>query len=112
MNNLPGTPYPHNVGGVVVQPKGVVFAGDLTQNGTPAQWKTFVRLYGHTGGDGLLKYPIYAFTGNHDRLTPFCRAVMDGVAKRHGRLEYSWDWDVTPTPRGDLAVRVELLRRF
>ncbi len=26
--------------------------------------------------------------------------------------EYSWDWQVQPTPRGDLAVKVELFRRF
>ena len=45
-----------------------------------------------TGRDGLLKYPVYECSGNHDRDMLFYAPVLSGVKKRHGRLTYSWDW--------------------
>lgn len=92
MNALPGRAYPLQLGGKVARPKGVLMAGDLTDNGRMSEWRTFVKLYGLTGRDALLKYPLYECTGNHDRIALLIRPVLDGVRKRHGRLEYSWDW--------------------
>jgi cytolysin (calcineurin-like family phosphatase) len=55
-----------------------------------------LKLYGLTGKDGLLKYPVYECTGNHDRWTPlsylFRRPVIEAVRRRHGGLLYSWDF--------------------
>lgn len=92
MNALPGRAYPWRLSGKVAKPKGVLIAGDLTDNGRMSEWRTFVKLYGLTGTDALLKYPVYECTGNHDRAPLLIRPVLDGVRKRHGRLEYSWDW--------------------
>ncbi|MHC4715843.1 MAG: hypothetical protein ACYS5V_02640, partial [Planctomycetota bacterium] len=92
MNSLPGTPYPPAVGGRVARPKGVLTAGDLTERGHLSQWRQFVAHYGLTGKDGLLKYPVYEGTGNHDRDVPLIQPVISGVRKRHGGLTYSWDW--------------------
>ena len=111
MNTLPGTPYPWGVRGKVDEPRGVLIPGDLTDFGTPGQWKTYVRLFGLTGTEGLLRYPVYEGTGNHDRYMPLYKPVLKGVRRRQiptsmpasrpvtswpaarGRLEYSWDWD-------------------
>lgn len=92
MNALPGTAYPARVGGVVAAPRGVLIAGDLTEGGTAAQWRQFAAHYGLTGAEGVLKYPVYEGTGNHDRDLIVLRPVLDGVRKRHGALTYSWDW--------------------
>ena len=92
MNSLPGEPYPPAVGGKVAEPLGVLIAGDLTEHGRGSQWKQFVEHYGLTGSDGLLKYPVYEGTGNHDRDVPLFRPVLAGVSRRHGGLTYSWDW--------------------
>ncbi len=92
MNSLPGTPYPPAIGGKVASPKGVLIAGDLTERGHLSQWRQFVAHYGLTGADGLLRYPVYEGTGNHDRDVPLLQPVLSGVRKRHGRLTYSWDW--------------------
>ena len=92
MNSLPGTAYPPRIGGAVARPKGVLIAGDLTEDGTLAQWKQFVAHYGLTGGDGLLAYPVYEGTGNHDRESFLFQPVLSGVRKRHGSLTYSWDF--------------------
>jgi hypothetical protein len=92
MNSLPGTVYPAAIGGTVGVPRGVLHVGDITDFGTPWDWQDFVRLYGLTGKDGLLKYPIYEATGNHDRLLLFNTFITSAVAARHGGLPYSWDW--------------------
>ncbi len=97
MNALPGTPWPADVGGKVAEPKAVIVAGDLTDFGSAGQWQTFAKLYGHTGDDGLLAYPVLAGTGNHDRRTPIYRPALAGVKRRHGGLRYGVDW-------GDLRV--------
>jgi len=100
MHALPGMPYPPEIGGVVAVPRGVLIAGDLTEDGRndpgARQWDTFVRLYGLLGGDGLLKYPVYEATGNHDRYVPARfgrrRHVLEAVRRRHGALTYAVDW--------------------
>ena len=92
MNALPGTAYPPAIGGAVGRPRGVLIAGDLTEDGLGRQWKQFVSDYGLTGRDGLLRYPVFEGTGNHDRHALLFRPVLDGVRKRHGGLTYSWDW--------------------
>lgn len=91
MNALPGTAMPAGAG-VVRNPLGVLIAGDLTDRGRSAQWQQFVEHYGLTGSDGLLNYPVYECTGNHDRKSFISRPVLDAVRKRHGDLVYSWDW--------------------
>ncbi len=94
MNDLPGRPYPPEIGGFVAAPAGVLIAGDLTESGLnegeDRQWDGFVQLYGLTGKDGLLKSPVYEIAGNHDdrAFSP----VLKGVKNRHGGLKYSWDW--------------------
>ncbi len=93
INALPGTAYPREIGGRVDEPRGVLMPGDLTNSGAPAEWKKFVELFGHTGTEGLLRYPVYEGSGNHDRLTLGSRAVTAGVRRRHGALNYSWDFD-------------------
>ncbi len=93
MNALPGTPVPAAVGQwVVAEPLGVLMAGDLTDHGLAREWQQFAAVYGRDGTDGLLRYPLYEGTGNHDRYVPLLRPVLDAVRKRHGRLTYSWDW--------------------
>lgn len=92
MNDLPGTPYPADIGGRVDRPLGVLFAGDMTDHGRSGEWKTFEQLYGLTGREGLLKYPVFEGTGNHDRVLPLLECVPGAVRERHGGLTYSWDW--------------------
>ncbi len=89
MNTLSGRAWPG--GRAIAQPSAVLMLGDMTDNGAQWQWNAFVRDYGHTGRDGLLKYPIYLCSGNHDRYTAFYWPVLQGVAQRHGSLVYAWD---------------------
>lgn len=93
MNSLPGTPLPGQLGGLVQPPRGVLIAGDLTENGRAAHWDTFVEHYGLTGTDAMLKYPVYECTGNHDRDPILFETVPGKVSQRHGNVVYSWDWD-------------------
>ena len=93
MNALPGARYPAAIGGTVAVPRGVLIAGDLTEDGTESQWRQFVELYGLTGKDALLRYPVYECSGNHDRYTLAGRPVLKGVRERHRSLTYSWDFD-------------------
>ncbi len=95
MNSLPGQPYPWGVSGKVAQPAGVLIAGDLTENGLSEQLDEFIRLYGLTGRDGVLKYPVFETAGNHDWDVPVqsdIRIVPSVVRKRHGGLAYAWEW--------------------
>jgi hypothetical protein len=109
MNALPGTPYPAAIGGKVDVPRGVLHVGDITDFGTIWGWKDFVRLYGLTGHDGLLKYPIFETIGNHDQLPLLNITIASAVAARHGGLPYSWDWgDVHLVCLGDYPTFVSL----
>ena len=84
MNALPGTPLPRPLGGTVQEPRGVLIAGDLTDDGSKPQWRNFVEHYGLTGKDARLRFPVYECTGNHDRHAFLFRPVLDGVKRRHG----------------------------
>ncbi|HET7294186.1 MAG TPA: metallophosphoesterase [Vicinamibacteria bacterium] len=90
MNALPGTPYPPEIGGVVDTPRGLVFTGDTTENGTLAEFAEFEQVFGLTGKDGLLRFPVFEAIGNHDvnRESP----IKEVVTRRHGGIQYAWDW--------------------
>ena len=98
MNALPGRRWPAAGYGPVAQPAAVLVAGDLTDHGLAGEWKQFAALYGLGSGDGpagsrtgLLKWPVYECTGNHDRILWLARPVLAEVRKRHGDLCYSLD---------------------
>ena len=95
MNTIAGRLYPTTIGGRVDEPRGVLVAGDLTENGKPSEWKRFAAYYGRDGTDGLLRYPVYEGFGNHD--WNHGDYVARQVAERHGDVRYSWEW-------GDLTV--------
>ncbi len=90
MNELPGTPFPPEIGGTVGTPVAVVVTGDLTEDGTPGQWDSFAAHYGLDGTDGLLNYPVLEGPGNHDDDYPSL-PVHDAIIARHGGLPYSAD---------------------
>lgn len=91
MNALPGTEYPAEIGGLVETPRGVLFLGDTTDNGLLEEFAEFEKVYGLTGKDGLLRYPIYEAIGNHDVQSE--SPVKRRVTERHGGIDYTWDWD-------------------
>lgn len=55
-------------GGTVYPAAGVVITGDLVDNGYTQyyEWSNFTAVYGLTGKDGLLAFPVYEGKGNHD----------------------------------------------
>lgn len=91
MNELPGTEYPPELGGRVETPRGVLFTGDTTDNGRLEEFAEFETVYGLTGKDGLLKYPVFEAIGNHDLNSE--SPVKERVERRHGGIDYAWDWD-------------------
>lgn len=113
LNRLPGTTIPDAAGGGTVgTPLGVIHGGDLIDTGDKAgvnfaamqrtEWDAYVRDFGLTGKDGLLKYPVYEVHGNHD--APSGKGItIDGIIARNksrpgvtnvsaNGLHYSWDW--------------------
>jgi cytolysin (calcineurin-like family phosphatase) len=88
MSHIAGKAYPKEIGGIVVQPLGLLIGGDLTDDGKTSQWKEFVRFYGLTGKESLLKMPAFESLGNHDRGGS---AVSKGIIERHGAEHYSWN---------------------
>ena len=96
MNQIEGKAYPAEIGGKVGKPLGLVAPGDLTDNGAADQWANFVKFYGLTGKDGLLKMPVYETIGNHDTYS-LLPIVKEAVRKRHGADCYGLDW-------GDLHI--------
>jgi Calcineurin-like phosphoesterase len=91
MNELPGTDYPPEVGGRVDRPRGVIFTGDTTDNGHLEEFAQFEEVYGLTGQDGLLGFPIFEAIGNHD--VNSSSPIKERVRQRHGAIHYSFDWD-------------------
>lgn len=91
MNALPGTAYPPQIGGHVEEPRGVLFTGDTTDNGTLSEFAQFERVYGLDGSDGLLRYPVFEAIGNHDVNSE--SPIKERLKRRHGGVNYSWDWD-------------------
>lgn len=91
MNALPGTEYPAEIGGRVDTPRGVLFTGDTTDNGLPEEFAEFEQVYGRTGRDGLLKFPVFEAIGNHD--VNATSPIKPRVVQRQGGIHYSFDWD-------------------
>lgn len=91
MNGIAGTVLPTPLGGVVGTPRGVLVAGDLTETGQSAELALFEAMYGLTGKDGRLRYPVYEGAGNHDIWGG--TYVKAQVEKRHGGARYAWDWN-------------------
>lgn len=91
MNTIEGTPYPRALGGSVGSPRGVLVAGDLTEGGWPPEWSQFEAMFGLTGREGLLRYPVFEGAGNHDKHSG--AHVEEQIKRRHGGARYSWDWD-------------------
>ena len=91
MNGLAGRPWPPEIGRAVHRPRGVIVTGDLTEDGGQQDWRLFVAMYGLTGREGPLHYPVYEAGGNHDRNRNWY--VREQIAKRHGGRFYSFDFD-------------------
>ena len=91
MNALPGTPYPPEIGGTVDTPRGLLFTGDTTDNGTLEEFAEFEQVYGLTGKDGLLRFPVFEAIGNHDVNSE--SPIKERVSRRHGAIHYAWEWD-------------------
>jgi hypothetical protein len=89
MNLLPGQRWPEPIGGQVDTPRGLLVVGDLTDDGTA--FSDFTALYGLTGRDGHLHYPVYETIGNHD--WGWDSPAKLGVRERHGDVAYAWDWE-------------------
>ena len=70
---LPGRPWPKQGPlaeamkgkGTVPAPLAMIVAGDLTEVGSPAQWKDFDRLFPWQG-EAPKRFPVIALAGNHD----------------------------------------------
>jgi cytolysin (calcineurin-like family phosphatase) len=91
LNELPGTEYPPVIGGRVDEPRGLLFLGDMTDNGHLEEFAEFEQVYGRTGRDGLLRFPVFEAIGNHDVNTT--SPIKPRVVARHGGVHYSFDWD-------------------
>jgi calcineurin-like phosphoesterase family protein len=91
MNELPGTEYPPLLGGTVETPRGVLFTGDTTDNGTLEEFAEFEKVYGLTGKEGLLRYPVFETIGNHDVNAD--SPIKARATERHGAINYSFDWE-------------------
>jgi hypothetical protein len=91
MNEIPGRPWPEQLGGVIGKPRGLLISGDLTEDGQAWQWHDFARYYGLDGRDGLVRYPVFEGHGNHDKQGDY--VVLKRIRQRHGGTVYAFDWD-------------------
>lgn len=91
MNAMEGKEWPQPMGGLVARPRGLLVAGDLTDNGRLSEWEKLERYYGRSGTEGKLAMPVFESVGNHDRTE--VDLVSAKVIERHGSTRYSWDWD-------------------
>jgi len=72
MNAITGRAWPEPLGGgAIAEPFAVMMNGDIIDDGdkrdeTTLQWAAFVRDFGLTGKEGLLKYRVFDGYGNHD----------------------------------------------
>ena len=87
MNSLPGTKYPDEIGGTVVQPAFVLGCGDITEWPTTAAKNAYDELMTHR-----LKFPSYDLAGNHDEggNSP-SETIKKWIIARHGALSYTFD---------------------
>lgn len=122
MNALPlNDSWPESLGGGLVQtPVGLIITGDLIDNGYTEGYETdnFTHVYGLTGTDGLVRFPVLEGRGNHDGgnttdpTEPHFVASMiverNQVRQSYGSLfnitgisqsglHYSWRWQVSDT---------------
>lgn len=84
--------------------RGVVIAGDLTENALDREYRLFTSLFGLCGNKQL-RHPVYEGYGNHDFTGKGSEPVVDSVSLRNplrrdivgtapGRDgHYSWVWD-------------------
>lgn len=89
LDELPGTPWPASLGGVVEPPLALAVLGDLTDSGRADQMRSFERLYyadsrPHRGA-------TVALTGNHDQ-TGGREVVGQRLIGWHRSLLRAWDW--------------------
>lgn len=91
MHGIDGKPLPRGLSGAFGAPRGLLVAGDLTEMGQPHEWGQFTAIFGLTGKEGKLRFPVYEGAGNHD--VGYGTFVEEQIAKRHGARRYSWDWD-------------------
>lgn len=72
MNSITERTWPESLGGEkIAEPSAVMINGDLIDDGdkrdeTGKQWAAYVRDFGLTGTEGLLKYRVFEGYGNHD----------------------------------------------
>ena len=109
INKLPGTAYPSGLGGVVEEPRGILMAGDLINDGAIrgkalGQWRNYVADFG-VHGEGRCRFPVFEGVGNHDlhpEMFVFSQVKERNVVReRLGLIDhvspngyhYSWDWD-------------------
>ncbi len=90
MNAIEGKAYPSAIGGKVGAVRGVLAAGDLTEDGRPPEWAEFLETMG-LRGEGALRYPVFESYGNHDEYAG--NVVRAGVVERHGEAHYALTWD-------------------
>lgn len=89
---LPGRPWPTQGPlaeamkgrGPVPAPKAMIVAGDLTEVGSPAQWRDFDRLFPWQG-DAPRRFPVIALAGNHDGGTK-TGVIRQGLRDRNAAM--------------------------
>ena len=85
MNNLPGWPYPKEIGGIVDKPCFVLFCGDMLDGLKKDEGKLEFLYYLYYSK--RLMFPQYEVIGNHD-LTP---EFINYFLNKHGAKSYSFD---------------------
>jgi len=114
MNALPGVADPRGL--PVPEPRGVLVAGDLTQNGwwsltnaflpgfdVGGELDLFLAQWGLTGADGELRYPVLEGYGNHDH-------DPDGTSSSW-RLNFCYDVPCFPDRAGPACRFTPFLTR-
>lgn len=91
MNGMQARTWPGGIWGKIARPRGLLVAGDLTDDGRDSEWQSFEKYLGRTGSEGKLRMPVFEGIGNHDRNSG--DRIVDRVVRRHGSPFYSWDWD-------------------
>lgn len=89
LNAMAGRDYPDAIGGKVSRPRGLLVAGDLTEQGRKEEWQQFLRCYQGEDGRGGVNVPVFEVIGNHDGGGP----VKQASCQRHGGCTYALTWD-------------------
>lgn len=85
MNDLPGWPFPHKIGGTVSNPDFVVCCGDMVDNDLPGLDQYEFDVYKYFSSK--LNFNQYEVMGNHDDTAILCDYFM----KKYGGKSYSFD---------------------